>query len=226
LFAGFGSGVELVTVAMSFTSTWLLEVMSTVIVVRPPAFSRPRLHVTIPPAIPQLPLAAGDVETKLAEVMVKLPLLAWVSITTTLRASEGPRLSTMIVQVAVLPVGAGPLSGLHTLVIRRSALSSTTVVRETVLLPRNRSGSFADTVAVLVIVVGPPVAVRPAETSTLIWKETEAPLAKFPRLQVSVPGGAWTQASVSVTYVTPAGSVSTTVTPVAAFGPLFLTVTV
>src|SRR4030095_9546704 len=102
LFAVFGSGVSLRTVAVSFTSTALDDVKLTVIVVVPPAGSTPRSQVIV--AVPvcgpdgnvQVPLVSGATVTA---VMVNVPLLRIVSVRTTLRASDGPRFSTVIAHV-------------------------------------------------------------------------------------------------------------------------------
>ena len=117
LFVESGSGVLLETVAVSFTSTGSEDVICTVMTVRPPAGSVPRLQVTVLPTIPHGLAAGGE---NIAVIIVKAPLLKCESVTTTFLASEAPKLSTKIVHVAVLPVGAGP-SGLHSLVSRRSA---------------------------------------------------------------------------------------------------------
>src|SRR3990170_5790833 len=99
-----GSGVALTTVAQSLMSMASLAVRRTVMVVRPPAGSVPRLQVTMLPTMAQ-GLAAGGL--KVAEAMGKAPMLRCVSVTTTLRASDGPRLSTKMGHSPVSPAWSG-----------------------------------------------------------------------------------------------------------------------
>src|SRR3989442_11398140 len=115
-------------------------------VVRPPAGSEPRLHVIAPSAIAQTPSTGG---LKVADVMAKGPLPMLVSFTTTFRASDGPRLSTRISQVAVPPAGSGS-AGLRSLVRLRSAPAFTGLDREAVSLGRCGSGSAGQAVGSLV----------------------------------------------------------------------------
>src|SRR5437867_10838082 len=145
LFPEFPSGVSLVTVAVSLTSTCSLAVSDTRMLVWPPAGWEPRSQVITLPATAQAP-AIG--ELKVAEVIVNGPLPRWVSRTTTFRAWDGPRLSTRISQVAVVPARSGS-SGSQALVSLRSARSFTIVDTESVLLDRSGSGSSAERLAVL-----------------------------------------------------------------------------
>ena len=148
-FAWFGSGVSLETLAQSLTSCASVAVNVTTIVVRPPAGSVPRSHVTTPPALGHAPPGLA-----FAPRIVKEPLLTCVSVTTTLRASEGPRLSTRIVHVAVSPASIGP-SGLQSFVTRRSARSSTIVDALALLLSVFGSITLTlETSAVFVIPIG------------------------------------------------------------------------
>src|SRR2546427_7017994 len=121
LFSGFPSGVSLVTVAVSLISTCSVAVSDTRIVVRPPAGSEPRVQVIVPSASAQAP-STGGLEG--ADVVVKGPLTTLASFTTTFRASDGPRLSTRIWQVAVPPARSGS-SGLQALVRLRTARTVT-----------------------------------------------------------------------------------------------------
>ena len=120
LFPLFGSGVSLERYAQSLTSCASVAVSLTTIVVRPPAGSVPRLQVTTP--------RRGHAPPGLAfsPRIVNVPLLTWLSVMTTLRASDGPRLSTKILHVATSP-GCIGWSGLHCFVILMSARSSTIV---------------------------------------------------------------------------------------------------
>jgi hypothetical protein len=108
------------------------------------------------------------------------------------------------------------------LVMARSAEAVTWVVADAVLLALFGSGSLPVTVAVLVMVVGVAGAVA------LIVMFALAPLASEPTLQVTVPEALvqvpWEE--LADTKVTPEGSVSVTVAPVPASGPLFFAVRV
>src|SRR2546428_8196668 len=117
LFPGLLSGVSLVTVTVSLISTGSVAVSDTRMVVRPPAGSEPRLHVIAPSAIAQTPSTGG---LKVADVMAKGPLPMLVSFKTKFRASDGPRLSTRILQGAVPPAGSGS-AGLQPAVNRQAA---------------------------------------------------------------------------------------------------------
>src|SRR5882762_11974548 len=110
---------------------------------------------------------------------------------------------------------AGPV-----LVTERSVVrDDTEVLADAELLAGVGSASLPETVAVLLIV--PAVAGAVA----LIVNVALAPLARLPAVQVTVPE-TLVQPEVADTKVTPAGRVSTTLTPVAGSGPLFLAVTV
>src|SRR3989442_9596938 len=129
-------------------------------VVRPPAGSEPRLHVIAPSAIAQTPSTGG---LKVADVMAKGPLPMLVSFKTKFRASDGPRLSTRISQVAVPPAGSGS-AGLQSLVRLRAARSFTGVDVQAVSLDGSGSGSSAGTVALLFKSPGPPARAKPRST--------------------------------------------------------------
>src|SRR5947209_6544742 len=111
--------------------------------------------------------------------------------------------------------------GLPTLVIDKSAGSVLVTVVDVlaVLLPGLGSGSLAVTLAVLLSV---PASVGVTTIVTLALLSN----ARFPRLQATVPLACaqvpWVD--VAETNLTPAGNVSVSVTPVAAEGPLFVTV--
>src|SRR5438132_520610 len=105
------------------------------------------------------------------------------------------------------------------LVIARSAEAITWVVADAVLLALFGSDSLPVTVALLVMV--PAVAGAVA----LIVIVALAPEARGPTAQVTVPEALvqvpWVE--LADTNVTPEGSVSVTVAPVAASGPLLVT---
>src|SRR2546426_785365 len=97
----------------------------------------------------------------------------------------------------------------------------TLVVVEAVLLARFRSASLPETVAVL---LAGPGSVRITTIVTL----ADAPTARLPTAQVTMPD-AWVQApwvEDAEKKVTPAGSGSVTVTPVAGPGPALATLIV
>src|SRR2546425_5803559 len=222
LFSGFPSGVSLVTVAVSLISTCSVAVSDTRIVVRPPAGSEPRLQVIVPSATAQA-LAAGGL--KVAEVMVKGPLPTLASFTTTFRASDGPRLSTRIWQVAVPPARSGS-SGLQSLVSLRSARSFTVVDVEAVLLDVSGSGSSAEALAVLVKTSAPLARTKPEPTRAWMVNVRTSPGLRVPSVQVRVLGedsGA-AHGTVLVRNDVPAGRTSTTTTLFAGFEPLLVTV--
>src|SRR5688500_11433789 len=141
------SGVVLSTHAVSFTSTAVRLESVTVMVVRPSNGSMPRLHVTTPPAMPQAPPGAAH-----ADEMVKLPSETCESVITTFAASDGPGLSTVMVQMALVPVGAGA-SGLHSLWTHKSERLMTSVVRLKVLFVAVGSSSWAATTVTTLVMV-------------------------------------------------------------------------
>ena len=100
------------------------------------------------------------------------------------------------------------------MVIDRSAAGSTVVVGAGGVVAGTGSAVVAETVAWLVIVPG-------AERRTLISTVALAPLASVPSAQVTVPLDSEQVPceGVAESNVTPAGSVSVTVTPVALEGP-------
>src|SRR6266699_6208817 len=126
-----------------------------------------------------------------------------------------------MVQVPVPPAGNGP-SGLQILATARSAESSTMVDAWAVLLLWLGSiDPEVETVAVLVMPNGPPwLTTAEGSTATLMTTVRLCPLGMSPRSQVSVPVGASVQAlRSSVTKLTSAGRVSTTLTFTASSGP-------
>src|SRR5262249_14946446 len=145
------SGVALETFAQSLMSCDSLAVSVTTTVVRPPAGSVPRLHVTTPKLAGQAPPGLA-----FAPTMVNVPLLTCVSVRVTSRADDGPRLSTKIGQVATSPARTGP-SGLHSFVSLRSERSSTIVDADALLLAALGSMTFTlATSAELVMPMGWP----------------------------------------------------------------------
>jgi len=96
------------------------------------------------------------------------------------------------------------------------------VVTEELLFPVFGSvGLVADTLAVLVI----EFAVVGELSVTVIENVASAPLARLATVQVTVPE-LFEQPELADTNVTPLGSASVTVTPLAAFGPLLCTASV
>src|SRR2546428_11082367 len=185
LFSGFPSGVSLVTVAVSLISTCSVAVSDTRIVVRPPAGSEPRLQVIVPSASAQAPSTGG---LKVADVMVKGPLPTLASFTTTFRASDGPRLSTRIWQVAVPPARSGS-SGLQSLVSLRSARAFTVVDVQALLLDVSGSGSSAETVAVLFKASAPLARTKPQATRPWMGNGRTSPRPPGPSGEGGVVGG-------------------------------------
>src|SRR5437879_894625 len=215
---GFPSGVSLVTVAVSLISTCSVAVSDTRIVVRPPAGSEPRLQVIVPSASAQAPSTGG---LKVADVMVKGPLPTLASFTTTFRASDGPRLSTRIWQVAVPPARSGS-SGLQSLVSLRSARSFTIVDVAALLLDVSGSGSSAGRLAVLVKTSAPLARTKPESTRAWMVNVRTSPGLRAPSVQVRSFGedaGA-AHGTVLVRNDVPAGRTSTTTTLFAGFEPL------
>jgi hypothetical protein len=177
----------------------------------------PMLQVTVPLAWLQVPVDAP--------VHVALPNVTPAgsgSVTTTPVALLGPLFVAVMAYARELPTKTG--SGESLFVTPRSVRVFTVVLVEAVLFPEFRSVWLPAILALFVIV---PAAVG----VTVIVIVTDAPLARLPRLQVTVPL-AWLHVPadapvhVAAPNVTPAGSVSVTTTPVAAPGPLFVAVTV
>src|SRR6266542_4883315 len=184
-----------------------VAVSLTTIVVRPPAGSVPRLHVTTPDATGQ-----GPPGLAFALTIVNEPSLTCVSVRITSRASDDPRLSTRIVQVAMFPARKG-VSGLQSLVTFRSAESSTIVEAVAVLFAGFGSWTLVlATSAVLVIPIGcPAFETVLALTWTLTTTVELAPFRILPNAQVSVPVGPSVQMPrSSVTNSTWGGSLSVT----------------
>src|SRR5256712_10885930 len=201
LFPGLLSGVSLVTVTVSLISTGSVAVSDTRMVVRPPAGSEPRLHVIAPSAIAQTPSTGG---LKVADVMAKGPLPMLVSFTTTFRASDGPRLSTRISQVAVPPAGSGS-AGLQALVSLRSARSFTVVDVEAVSLDGSGSGSSAETVALLFKSPAPLARTKPGSTRAWMVNVRTSPGLRVPSVQVLSLGAVRAQGTALGKNDVPAG---------------------
>src|SRR6266536_5226467 len=127
-----GSGVVLLTVAVSLISPGLLLVKATWIVVPPPAGTVRRLHVTVADVGEPMEVVQ-DAAVPVTDVTVKLALLTMASVTTTFCASDTPRLATWMSQKAEAPACAGA-SGLHVFVSAISADSVTSVLAVAVLL--------------------------------------------------------------------------------------------
>ncbi len=107
------------------------------------------------------------------------------------------------------------------MVTARSATGFTVVVAVAELLARLGSNSLAATLAVFVTDGAAAACARTTTVAVAV-----APLARVPTLQVIVPPAIeqvpWEP--LAETRVKVAGGVSLTVTPVAAFGPLLVTV--
>src|SRR5579863_1359143 len=102
--------------------------------------------------IPELPHKAGAPDVN-ELTRVKGVLATMLSLTSTPFASEGPLLVTVITQYALVPAWAVEVgSGLHTLVIDRSADAVTVVLAVAVLSAGFGSNWSEDTVTVLVII--------------------------------------------------------------------------
>jgi hypothetical protein len=86
-----GSGVVLLTVAVSLISPGWLLVKATLIVVPPPAATVWRLHVTVADIGEPMEVVQ---DAPVTDVTVKLALLTMASVTTTFCASDTPRLAT------------------------------------------------------------------------------------------------------------------------------------
>src|SRR5215469_3930281 len=119
-------------------------------------------------------------------LIATLPLERMASSMTTLRAKDGPWLSTKTVQTIGVPANT-VVSGLHSLLTCRSAESFTRAVSLAELFAR--FGSLAPlvlTVALSVMLVGPPALATVAEsTSVTILKEMVWLAAMSPRLHVT-----------------------------------------
>jgi len=112
LFAVFGSGVVLDTVAVSFMSLAPVLVKLTVTVADAPPARVPKLQATL--AVVTTPGGKVQVPTEgETEVIWKGLLATMLSFKVTFWASDGPLLVTVIVQSALLPAWAGE-SGLQT----------------------------------------------------------------------------------------------------------------
>src|SRR5438874_2175815 len=185
-----------------------LTLTTTSIVALPPGARLPSLQVIVPSASAQAPSTGG---LKVADVMVKGPLPTLASFTTTFRASDGPRLSTRIWQVAVPPARSGS-SGLQSLVSLRSARSFTVVDAEALLLDVSGSGSSAETLAVLFKASAPLARTRPESDRTWMVNVRTSPGLRVPSVQVRVLGedaGA-AHGTVLVRNAVPVGRTSTT----------------
>ncbi len=170
----------------------------------PPLLTVPSGHVTVPAACEQLPCVG------VADVKVTPP--GSVSVTVTPAAEDGPALLTPIVYVSSWPEETG--SGESDFVMERSATGSTVVVALALLFAGVGSATPDETLALFVI--------EPALCGvTLIWTLALAPFATVPNEQVTVPDACehepWD--GVAELNVTPPGSVSLRVTPVALEGP-------
>jgi hypothetical protein len=164
----------------------------------------PSGHVTVPADCEQLPCA------EVADW--KVTPLGSVSVTDTPVAADGPALLTPKVYVSSCPDDTG--SGASDFVIERSATGFTVVAAPAELLAGVGSLTLEDTLAVFVIV--------PVDWGvTLIWTLAPAPLAMVPSGHVTVPPDCEQLPcdDVADLNVTPLGSVSLMLTPVALEGP-------
>src|SRR5712671_2167343 len=130
LFPLTGSGVVLLTVAVSLISPESLLVKATWIVVSPPATTVWRLHVTVADVGEPMEVVQ---DAPVTDVTEKLALLTMASVTTTFCAFDTPRLATWMSQKAEVPACAGA-SGLQVFVSAISADSVTSVLAVAVLL--------------------------------------------------------------------------------------------
>ena len=131
LLAVFGSGVALETVAVSFTSPTSVVENTTWTVETAPAVTVPRLHVMVVLEVGPIGVP-GAQDAPVIELTANGVLLTMASVSTELRASEGPALVTVISQNPLDPAAAGT-SGLQTFATCRSADSTTVVETEAVL---------------------------------------------------------------------------------------------
>src|SRR5256712_7033095 len=214
--------MSLVTVAVALISTCSVAVSDTRIVVRPTDGLEAGVQVVVPSGRAQAPSTGG---LKVADVMVKGPLPTLASFTTTFRASDGPRLSTRIWQVAVPPARSGS-SGLQSLVSLRSARSFTVVDVKALLLDVSGSGSSAEMVAVLFKASAPLARTKPESTRAWIVNVRTSPGLRAPSVQVRVLGedSCAAHGTVLVRNAVPVGRTSTTTALFAGFEPLFVTV--
>jgi hypothetical protein len=213
-----GSGVMLLTVAVSLISPGSLLVKATWIVVSPPATTVRRLHLTVADIGEPMEVVQ---DAPVTDVTVKLALLTMMSVTTPFCAFDTPRLATWMSQKAAVPACAGA-SGLHVFVSAMSADSVTNVLAEAVLLLKWGSNWWALTVAVfaMFVALAPRLESKLAETITVMVNEMLAPFARFPMVHVTPA----VQEIELVKNVVPPGSVSVTTTSVASEGPLLVTV--
>src|SRR5216684_984859 len=213
-----GSGVVLLTVAVSLISPGSLLVKATWIVVSPPATTVRRLHLMVAEVGEPMEVVQ---DAPVTDVTVKVALLTMASVTTTFCAFDKPRLVTWMSQKPEVPACAGA-SGLHVFVNAISADSVTSVPTVAVLLLKRGSNWWALTVAVFVMFVAlaPRLESKLAETLTVIVNEMLAPFARFPMVHVTPA----VHGIELVKNVVPPGSASVTTTLVASEGPLLVTV--
>jgi hypothetical protein len=196
------------TVAVLLIIPGMVVATTIEIVAEFPSVTVPRLQLTGPVPL-QLPWL-GVLETH-----VTLP--GKVSATMTPVAVLGPVFVTVIVYVRFSPTTSTG-SGESALRIDRSADALTVVLSLSLLLPGTGSFTLEDTLAVLVIV-------PPSLGAVAVMVISGAgPTAKLARVQV-IPRQLH-PVPLAVAPVTPAGSVSVTLTLVAVLGPLFVTVRV
>ena len=145
------------------------------------AASVPRLQFTTPPTG-----AAHDPWLVVMDPNVNSPSLRCVSRSVTDRASDGPRLSTKIVQIAVAPARTSS-SGLHTLVTARSARSWTNVISVSLLLVEAGSAVVDDTVTTLTMFFVPSASAATVSdlTRVLMRMVLLAPGGMSPSAQVN-----------------------------------------
>ena len=207
LFPEFVSGSEEVADAVLLKVVGVAGAVTTIWTFSPENLGiEPRLQVTVPDAWLHVP-CDGVAETKVTPDGSR-------SVSETPVAVDGPALLTETLYLSSSPTPTG--SGKSDLMTERSADAGTTVVCTVeVLLAGIGSDSAEATDAVLVKVVGAPGVLTAISTFAF------ADLAILPRLQVTVPEACVHVPCVGIAErkVTPAGSVSVSVTPVAVDGP-------
>ena len=139
-----------------------------------------------------------------------------VSVSCTSRATDGPRLPTLIVNVG-RPAPAGAEGVSVTLVTARSAAVLTSL-RTVVVFP-DGAGSGVDEVTVAVLASGVPAGVA-AGTVAWIVNVGEAPGGRDPTVQVTSRTPVKVHPAGRVIPLSPVGSWSVMTTPAAVEGPL------
>ena len=182
-----------------------------------PAGRSPSITIVAAPPGSTVPRSHGNVVQAPCDGVIVTPVSSTgtVSATETFVASDGPSFETEMVQDTVVPGTAVGVDS--TLVVTRSALVATTGSAASVL-----SAGFGSVVSDVVDALLGWRSVTSAWTSAVIVTVAEAPSTRSPRSH-----GTSTQPpcdDVTSTRSRPAGSTSSTCTPIAVDGPLFVTV--